>query len=246
MNCGSCHSGTAFSGSGVNTLVPIGTIKPASGNRLGGALTGIDVPTLRDVWATAPYLHDGSAATLGDAVRAHEGVTISDANLANLVAYLRQIGGEESAAPVNAGAGAGLTGRYYNNTSLSGTAELTRVENINFSWGSRSPGNGVNRNNFSVRWSGTILAPATGTYRFQTVSDDGVRLWVNGVQRINNWTAHSSTTNTSGTVNLVAGIRYSIALEYYEASGQAEIGLRWLTPGNSSFVIVPASQLFAN
>ncbi len=71
MNCGSCHSGTAFSGSGANTLVDIGTIKPASGSRLGGALTGIDVPTLRDVWATAPYLHDGSAATLGDAVRAH-------------------------------------------------------------------------------------------------------------------------------------------------------------------------------
>ncbi len=92
MNCGSCHSGTAFSGSGANTLVDIGTIKPASGSRLGGALNGIDVPTLRDVWATAPYLHDGSATTLGDAVRAHQGVTISDANLANLVAYLQQIG----------------------------------------------------------------------------------------------------------------------------------------------------------
>ena len=49
-------------------------IKATSGNRLGGALTGIDVPTLRDVWATAPYLHDGSAATLGDAVRAHNNV----------------------------------------------------------------------------------------------------------------------------------------------------------------------------
>ncbi len=69
-----------------------------------------------------------------------------------------------------------------------------------------------------MRWSGTILAPATGTYRFQTVSDDGIRLWVNGVQLINNWTAHSSTTNTSGTINLVAGTRYTITLEYYEGA----------------------------
>ena len=41
----------------------VGTIKPTSGQRLGATLTGIDPPTLRDVWATAPYLHDGSAAT---------------------------------------------------------------------------------------------------------------------------------------------------------------------------------------
>ncbi len=104
----------------------------------------------------------------------------------------------------------------------------------------------MNSDNFSVRWSGTIEAPATGTYRFQTVSDDGIRVWVNGVQLINNWTAHSSTTNTSGTINLVAGTRYSITVEYYEAAGQAEARLRWLTPGNSSYVAVPASQLFPN
>ena len=82
-------SGAAFTGSGSNTLVNIGTIKPASGSRLGAALTGIDVPTLRDVWATAPYLHDGSAAALGDAVQAHSGVTIDTTGLASLVAYLQ-------------------------------------------------------------------------------------------------------------------------------------------------------------
>ncbi len=99
MNCASCHSGMAFSSSGANTLSNVGTIKASSGQRLGGPLTGIDVPTLRDVWATAPYLHDGSAATLDAAVRAHNTVTITDAELANLVAYLKEIGSEEGAAP---------------------------------------------------------------------------------------------------------------------------------------------------
>jgi cytochrome c peroxidase len=246
LNCGSCHSGAAFTGSGSNTLVDVGTIKPASGSRLGAVLTGVDVPTLRDVWATAPYLHDGSAATLGDAVRAHNGVSVDTTGMANLVAYLLQIGSEESSAAISAGTGTGLTGRYYNNTSLSGTAALTRTGNIDFNWGSGAPGTGVNSNNFSIRWSGRVQAPASGTYRFQTVSDDGIRVWVNGVQLINNWTAHSATTNTSSGINLLAGTRYTITVEFYEAGGQAEVRLRWLTPGNSSYVAVPTDRLTPN
>jgi len=69
-NCASCHGGTAFTNSGSNNPQDIGTITADSGKRLGGTLSGIDIPTLRDVWATAPYLHLGSTPTLGDAIRA--------------------------------------------------------------------------------------------------------------------------------------------------------------------------------
>lgn len=98
-NCAQCHSGTAFTEAANGTLRNIGTLKPSSGSRLGAPLTGIDTPTLRDVWATAPYLHDGSAATLEAAVSAHNGVTIAGADLPKLVAYLQQIGSEEASAP---------------------------------------------------------------------------------------------------------------------------------------------------
>ena len=104
LNCAQCHSGTAFTESGAATLRNIGTIKPSSGQRLGGPLTGIDPPTLRDVWATAPYFHDGSAATLSDAVSRHNGVSITAPDLAKLVAYLQQIGSDETAAPAPANA----------------------------------------------------------------------------------------------------------------------------------------------
>jgi YVTN family beta-propeller protein len=242
--CGNaCHSGTAFTSSGANTLQNIGTVKPTSGSRLGGPLNGIDVPTLRDVWATAPYLHDGSAATLGDAVRAHNVVSVTDAELGNLVAYLQQIGSEESAAPTSTGAG--LTGRYYANTTLSGNPVLTRVERVDFDWGTNSPGTGVATNNFSVRWTGTVQPSVSGKYRFQTVSDDGVRLWVNGVRVINNWTNHAATTNTSGDINLTAGTRYTVTMEYYDAGGQAVARLRWRVPGTSSYVAIPADRLFS-
>jgi hypothetical protein len=97
-----------------------------------------------------------------------------------------------------------------------------------------------------VRWSGTVQAPSTGSYKFQTVSDDGVRLWVNGVQLINEWTLHSATTHTSTTINLVAGQRYVIKMEYYENQGDAVARLRWLTPGTESVIAIPANRLYAN
>ncbi|MGB8170773.1 MAG: putative Ig domain-containing protein [Chthoniobacteraceae bacterium] len=99
QNCASCHSGSQFTNSALNVFRDIGTIKPASGLRLGAALTGFDVPTLRGLWATAPYLHDGSAATIGDAIRAHNGVMLADAALANLVAYVSNIDDDIAVAP---------------------------------------------------------------------------------------------------------------------------------------------------
>ncbi|MBI5719930.1 MAG: AbfB domain-containing protein [Burkholderiales bacterium] len=244
QNCASCHSGTAFtrSSAGGDSPANIGTLKATSGKRLNATLGGIDVPTLRDVATTAPYLHDGSAATLEAAISAHAGVVIGSGDLANLAQYLREIGNEEASAPAPA-ATAGLLGTYYAGTSLAGTALLTRTEAVDFNWGNGSAASGLPADNFSVRWSGTVTVPTTGSYRFRTVSDDGVRLWVNGTQRINNWTDHAPTTNTSSAFSMTAGQRVSIRLEYYERGGGSTIRLQWLTPGSSSYVAVPASQL---
>lgn len=246
QNCAACHGGTAFTNSGSNNPANVGTIKPSSGQRLGALLTGIDVPTLRDVWATAPYLHDGSAPTLDAAVRAHNNVSLSDADVARVVAYLREIGSDEASAPTPLVNGGGLVGRYYTGMALAGSPLLTRTEAVNFNWGSAAPGTGVPANQFSVRWTGTITIPTTGSYRFRTVSDDGVRLWINGSQLINNWTNHSATTNTSSTVNLTAGQRVPITLEYYENGGSAVMQLQWRRPGTSSYVAIPAASLNAN
>lgn len=91
--CATCHAGGRMTISGDATqLRNVGTIKPSSGRRLNSALPGLDVPTLLGVFATAPYLHDGSATTLDDAVRAHTNVTLTATELANIGAYLRQIG----------------------------------------------------------------------------------------------------------------------------------------------------------
>lgn len=64
--CATCHAGPQMTDSsvGVGLLHDVGTLRTTSGGRLGGPLPGIDTPTLRGLWATAPYFHDGSAETL--------------------------------------------------------------------------------------------------------------------------------------------------------------------------------------
>ena len=71
LNCAACHSGSTLtdSSSGTVTLHNVGTLRTTSGNRRGQTLTGIDTPTLKGLWNTAPYLHDGSAATLEEVFR---------------------------------------------------------------------------------------------------------------------------------------------------------------------------------
>jgi hypothetical protein len=141
------------------------------------------------------------------------------------------------------GGAAGLIGEYFSGRTF-GTRRITRTDpSVGFEWGTGSPAWGMSADNFSARWTGQVKAPATGTYRFSTLSDDGVRLWVNGQLVIDNWTTNGERTNISRTVTLQAGVRYSIRLEYFEGTGNATIRLRWTPPGGAS-VTIPASALF--
>jgi hypothetical protein len=76
------------------------------------------------------------------------------------------------------------------------------------------------------------------------VSDDGVRMWVNGNQIINNW-QDQAPTESSGTVTLEAGKKYDVRVEYYQGAGGAVMQLFWHGPGQSREVI-PQSQLYSD
>ncbi|MBT9595726.1 MAG: DUF1929 domain-containing protein [Vitreoscilla sp.] len=244
-NCAACHGGTAFTHSATLGPVDIGTLKASSGQRLGAALTGLDVPTLRDVARTAPYLHDGSAATLEAAVGAHRGVTMPAADLGNLVAYLKEIGHEEVSAPDGgaAGPGSGLTGQYFANADLAGSPILQRNEAVNVDWGTGSPGGLVPADDFSVRWTGQLLPTTSGLHQLRTLSDEGVRVRVNGSLVIDHWADHALAADTSEPVPLTAGVPVDIVVEYRERLGTAQMRLLWLPPGMVSHAAVPASQL---
>lgn len=98
LGCNSCHHGEDFTDSSLGNVHDVGTMTELSGNRLGGELPGIDTPTLLGVWQTAPYLHDGSAATLRDVLttrnienRHGETSELTEQQLDELVSYLEQL-----------------------------------------------------------------------------------------------------------------------------------------------------------
>jgi YVTN family beta-propeller protein len=99
QNCASCHGGPEFTRSALGRFENVGTIQSSSGQRMGGTLTGFDIPTLRGLWATGPYLHNGSAATVADAIRAHTNVSLAEADIANLSAYLLNVDESITSAP---------------------------------------------------------------------------------------------------------------------------------------------------
>ena len=137
----------------------------------------------------------------------------------------------------------GLAGSYYNNTSLTGTPALTRTDStVAFNWSTGSPGSGVNTDGFSVRWTGFVRVATTGSYNFQTVSDDGVRLYVNNLLVINNWTVHGPTTDTSAAITLTAGTSVPITLEFFDNTLGAQIRLNWRKPGDAAYAAIPADD----
>lgn len=100
--CGRCHGGPAFTDSALGGRHDVGTLSATSGRRLGGALLGLDTPTLRGLWNTAPYLHDGSAPTLDEILtRQDHAPPLSDADRAALVAYLLQLDDAEPGPPAS-------------------------------------------------------------------------------------------------------------------------------------------------
>jgi DNA-binding beta-propeller fold protein YncE/cytochrome c peroxidase len=107
LGCATCHGGPDFTDSALGRRHAVGTITAASGTRLGGQpLDGLDTPTLRGLWDTAPYLHDGSAATLHEVLTTRNaedrhGVTsgLTAQERDQLVAYLLQIDDTEPALP---------------------------------------------------------------------------------------------------------------------------------------------------
>ena len=124
-------------------------------------------------------------------------------------------------------ASSGLSAAYFANPNLTGTPAVQRLDkNVAFSWGTGRADSRLPTDNFSARWTGKLIAPATGTYTFSTDSDAGIRLWVNGQELVDNWTSHALTTNT-GKISLVAGSSYDVRVEYFDTTGAATAKLSW-------------------
>ena len=119
----------------------------------------------------------------------------------------------------------GWQGEYFDNPSLAGSPALVRVDAaIDFRWQQGSPAPEIPADRFSVRWRRRWLFEEGG-YRFYAYSDDGVRLWVDGILIINQWRDQAATL-VYGDLSLSAG-EHEVLVEYYEGTDNAEIRVWW-------------------
>ena len=141
-------------------------------------------------------------------------------------------------------AGNGLLGQYYNNVDLTEIDTVRIDTNVDFDWGSGSYESGGPADAFSVRWTGQIESQFTETYSLVINANDGARLWVNGQLLIDEFDAGTVSDATS-TIDLIAGRRYDIQLEYRETTGDASIKLEWES-ASLAREVVPSNRLYAS
>jgi cytochrome c553 len=121
----------------------------------------------------------------------------------------------------------GLRGEYYAGRRMRGDRGrvLDRVDpRVEFDFGTEAPkvekdADKFEAAEFSIRWSGSVLAPDTGDYEFVVRTEHAARLWVNDDKSplIDAWVKSGDDKEFRGSINLLGGRAYPIKLEFSKA-----------------------------
>lgn len=102
----------------------------------------------------------------------------------------------------------GLKGEYYNNTKWEGNPLFTKIDdNINFNWDINSPDSRLKMGNYSIKWTGYLIAPKTGEYNISEWSKPFMTVEIETGKTSGGKNAHHARIRTQK-VNLVAGKKY--------------------------------------
>jgi hypothetical protein len=85
-----------------------------------------------------------------------------------------------------------------------------------------------------VQIGGYLYSPVATTATFETTSDDGVIVYLNGSKVIDNWTYHGPTTDTSATLTVDAGYN-PIKILYFEGAVSGQLDFYYRIPITSEY-----------
>ena len=148
---------------------------------------------------------------------------------------------EHTALRPASGNGDGLTGEYFNSTGLTGQPVLTRTDrNINFNWDKVVPIPGLQRNNYSVRWTGTFTPPAPGDYKlgvrvnycYACENAEAFHLYLDDKLIVTSTSEKQAERGAvfDKSVTFTDTNPHAIRLEYFHGTGSAGIDLTWIPP----------------
>jgi outer membrane protein OmpA-like peptidoglycan-associated protein len=125
--------------------------------------------------------------------------------------------------------GDGIKGDYYEGTDFERFVLSRRDASLAFNWGQQPPAAGMPSENFSVRWTGWLLPPASGRYIFHVTVDDGIRIWVNDKLILNEWRGQP-VSNYTAAVELKANQPYRLRIDYCQYSMETRAVVTWERP----------------
>lgn len=142
-----------------------------------------------------------------------------------------------------AGSNLGLQADYFNGNNFQTLVRtVPSGDRPDYDWINSGPaGTGVD--NFSIRWTGQIEPLYSEPYTFTTGSDDGMRIYVANLgEPVAGAYWDHGYYEASGTIQLTAGTRYQVRVEFFENSGGATARLFWQSPSQPR-EIVPLTRL---
>lgn len=115
----------------------------------------------------------------------------------------------------------------FNDTKAVSIQRLDSV--IDFDWKRNSPDHVISYDNFTAIWQGTLIPTATDEYTFYLTADDSASLSITDVDNPNERSKFLISTKDTQTakVNLMAGHRYLLYVNYTERDLEATLSLLW-------------------
>ena len=96
--------------------------------------------------------------------------------------------------------------------------------------------------NFSARWTGTIIAPETGEYEFGVEYDDGGRLYLDGKLLVEDW-SYGAKRYRRAFIALTQGQRVTVKAEFHQGGQNRSFRLAWRTPSERRVLASTAKKL---
>ncbi|MFF4257557.1 PA14 domain-containing protein [Streptomyces sp. NPDC001663] len=118
--------------------------------------------------------------------------------------------------------------QFYANTSFSGTAKKTDCDSaIDQNWGTGAPASGLPKDNFGVRWTVTRDFGSGGPFSLPVSTQDGIRVYLDGVRKVDIWKNVSTNQSKSVDVTIPSG-KHTLRVDYVNWTGTANVSFAYL------------------
>ncbi|AUS07045.1 beta-glucosidase [Pseudotamlana carrageenivorans] len=127
----------------------------------------------------------------------------------------------------------GLKAEYFDNLDWSGTPVLTQIDDqVNFTWDVNPPHTKLKMGNYSVRWTGYIIAPETGDFYFSNWAKPFQEYTISETLKDGGKFTHHAKVNAKK-IHFEKGKTYHVEVKFKNYYGEAEAKLLWGTPKNN-------------